>query len=44
MSGSDSHAADQIFGGGVAFDRKMESVEDLIRTVQAGQGYQLLGK
>ncbi|MEI8199376.1 MAG: PHP-associated domain-containing protein [Eubacteriales bacterium] len=44
MSGSDSHAVDQVFGGGVAFDRKMESIADLISTVRAGQDYQLLGK
>lgn len=44
MSGSDSHAVNQIFGGGVAFDRKMESIEDLINTVKSKSGYRLLGK
>lgn len=44
MSGSDSHAVGQLFGGGVAFDRKMDSIEDLIGTVRANAGYRLLGK
>ena len=44
MSGSDSHAVNQLFGGGVAFDRKMESIEDLINTVRADEGYRILGK
>ena len=44
MSGSDSHAVNQLFGGGVAFDRKMDSIEDLIGTVRANDVYRLLGK
>jgi predicted metal-dependent phosphoesterase TrpH len=44
MSGSDSHAVSQLFGGGVAFDRKMDSIEDLINTVRSDTGYQLLGR
>lgn len=44
MSGSDAHAVNQMFGGGVAFDRKMESVADIISTVRSGAEYRLLGK
>lgn len=44
MSGSDAHAVNQLFGGGVAFDRKMNSTEDFISTVRKNEGYRLLGK
>jgi hypothetical protein len=43
MSGSDAHSEKPLFGGGVAFDRKVESIEDFISTVKTGN-YQLLGR
>jgi len=43
MSGSDAHAVNQMFGGGISFDRKMESIGDLINTVRSGEEYRLLG-
>jgi len=43
MSGSDAHAVNQMFGGGISFDRKMESIGDLINTVRSGEGCRLLG-
>ncbi len=43
MSGSDAHSVKPLFGGGVAFDRRVESIEDFISTVKT-KNYRLLGR
>ncbi len=44
MSGSDAHSVRQLFGGGVAFDRKMNSIDDFIDTIRSKEGYRILGR
>lgn len=36
--GSDTHSVD-LFGGGVAFKNKLQSIEDYIARIKSGQGY-----
>lgn len=42
-SGSDSHDAEMLPGGGIRFDRDIVSIKDFIDTVRFGKGYELLG-
>lgn len=42
-SGSDSHAVDQVLGGIASYTR-LESVEDYIRLISSGQGYEIIQK
>jgi len=44
LSGSDAHSASRLFGGGVAFDRRIESAGDFISMLASGKEYRLLGK
>lgn len=39
-AGSDIHRTD-LFGGGMAFSRKLESIQDFIRAVLDGEDYLL---
>lgn len=43
MSGSDAHATSPLLGGGMAFSRKLTSIEDFIATVRSRKDYILLG-
>jgi len=40
--GSDAHSVDPLLGGGVAFDREIESIHDFIAIIQSKNGYRLL--
>lgn len=42
LSGSDSHHADCIFGGGMAFERELYTIFDFIEAVKDQKGYRLL--
>ena len=43
VSGSDAHSVRPLPGGGVAFDRKLDSIQDYIKIIKTGKGYHLLG-
>jgi len=42
FSGSDAHHTDRIFGGGMAFDREINTIFDFIEAVKSRKGYRLL--
>ena len=43
VSGSDTHNATRLFGGGMQFDHRLNSIQDYIKAVRSGQG-RLLGE
>jgi histidinol phosphatase-like PHP family hydrolase len=42
--GSDAHSIHPLLGGGVVFDRRIESIHDYISFIRSGKGYRLLAK